>query len=152
MKKFITLIIVAIFATMAAKAETLSTRGVQFRTSIINFLHEEGYASAAVDEDAIKLKIEGKTYYIDIEDYNDNFYVSLNYYIDCEGDSAFKVLKACDVAEAAYKFLKVCRLSDGKTVKIIVPCFMTGMTTFRTMWGSMLYIVQHGRTKYLDNL
>ncbi len=152
MKKIFTLLALALcvaFTSQAADDATAAERNM--RSQIINYMHQEGYASAKVDTDGdIAFKIEGKSHYIEISEYADGMYVTLYYLIGAEGENTYKVLKGCDAANYSYKFVKVYRINDGKAVKFATPMYITSMSVFRQLFPNMVDIIQSSRKVFLE--
>ncbi|MDR1022788.1 MAG: hypothetical protein LBL94_05905 [Prevotellaceae bacterium] len=151
MKKLaLTLVGSCIFAGLFAQKD-LTTAQKSFQTSMVNFLREEGYSPSLDDDNWIKFKSEGKTYYITIGE-ESPFFVTLRAAgFTLQGENAFErtaSLLACNDLTMEFKSVKL--YCSDKSVSVHVEQFTRSSEDYKYVFARNLSVLTAAKNKFFE--
>ena len=152
MKKLLILTLVLLtFAGNSYAQKNLNSQQQQLRTSIMNFLRNDGYAPQIDEDGDISFKKEGSAYFVIIGENNESpMFVSLSKLFPY-GDGVTKGAILPYVAEInRYKMGKI--LIRDSYFEIRCELFLTSSSAFTSIFDKMMVVIDEARGELVNKL
>ncbi|MCM1378010.1 MAG: YbjN domain-containing protein [Clostridium sp.] len=150
MKKIL-FIIMAVIATIftSQASDELTGRGLTLRNNIQNYLRSQGYSPEIDSDGDIKFKYEGKSYYVSIEKYGDEFYVETYGVMGIEDTNRHNVLEAANTAQKSLKFVRI----NVSTTTVSYGCVqaISSVAQYERLFEDFIYICKTARERLIEN-
>lgn len=120
-KRFLMMVMLAVLLVAPVLADDYTPEQKAFRTNIMTFLKEEGFAPY-LDENSLTFKKEGQIYWINISD-GSPFYIEFHRSgLGCGEADKSVVLLACNHVNNTYKCAKVALKDDVVSIAVELYC------------------------------
>lgn len=145
-------------AAATGYAGELNSSQIAFRTSIVNYLRNEGFSPSIDNDGDIKFKKEGRTLYISIHDKESEFFnATVKMILDVDDPTstqqAFRLYKAANAVNNGKYFVKCSVLdSDGDYFIVLgVEVLVTTAAEYRTVLDRYISVVCNSVSDFNDN-
>lgn len=150
MKQLITAILLTFISVYGNAGNVTKNDIANFKQSIISVVKSEGFSPDIDSDGDISLKYQGETYWITVEPFDDNYYVSLWTYMNIEGNDINEVLRAADATMHDLKFLRMYTVT--RYIKIKCDWYCVTISDFKNMFMNALIAVSYGESKFMKKL
>lgn len=140
-KSLIALLVFAFCAEITISAQnTLNTKQLSIRNQIQSFLKNEGFQPIIDDDDDIKFKRQGDTYYVTVSHNDDDpFFVKLSKYYNYNETITRTKILLFNSGENDYKMCKVIPSNNYYVVKS--EMFLTTASSFTNVFYRIIQIM-----------
>ena len=118
----------------------------------LNYLKEEGYAPSLDEDGDIKFKVEGKLYFLFIDDEDEEFYklVFPNFWSVDDEPERDKIMHACVHAARTVKVVKVYTVRDNTWA--VIEMFLASTDDIGTIFPRSLRALQAGVQSFVEKM
>jgi len=140
MKKYLFTLIAMFMCTALSMSAEKTSKEQAFTNQVLSYLRTEGYAPSIDSDGDVKFKVQGDTYYVVVQEYDDGYYVKVEAFMNAEDANRRGVLEACNGTMASYKYVR-CWLSGGS---ICYECagFFSNLYQFKLMFSNYIDVLQ----------
>lgn len=129
MKKNILFMALAVIMTLPTTAGELTSEQKAFRSSIMSFLREEGFAPSIDEDNSLTFKKEGELYWIDIAE-SSPFYIEFHRSgLKCSDANKTIVLQSCNEANKKVKCVKA--IMGETSVSLVIELYCHSAEEFK---------------------
>ena len=125
------------FTATHMKAQ-LSSSQRSFANSLMSFLREEGFSPSLDEDDDIKFKKEGNTYWISISEEGPFYLRLIHGGLDCEEADPYTVMEACNYTNRKLKAGKAYYLDKNKSVSVVCEMFCSSVEDYKYVFYKQL--------------
>lgn len=142
------LLLLALFAALAAYAGDNTGKALTVRSGIKSYLQSQGYVPSIDSDNDITFKVEGRNYYITCDNYDDGVYVNFYSLLGTEGSPASAVRRAAAEAQKSLKYLRIDMYDNRIAMKVVG--YVDSSWEFTRMFSNYLDVLQTGRSRVLE--
>ncbi len=127
---------------------------LQRMQQISNYLAEEGFRPEIVEDTSLKLKYEGRLFWVDIDDDDETFYriVCANYWNIESPEELSWALLAANVSSRSYKFAKTYVNKANDNVWTAIDYFTKDLEAFLPSLPRMISIVKDSSDEFRKSM
>lgn len=140
-----------LLATLPMMAE-LTAKEREFRSQVQSHIRYEGYTPSIDSDGSIEFKYQGKTYWVDVTEYKNGFYVDIYTGIVIEDDQYAAAIIAANKSTREYKFLRAYLTSSNDAVYIKMGGYFMSISQFKDVFNSWLNVVSDERIAIYNSI
>lgn len=144
------LIASAAWVSVAAKPSDADVD--RYKASAMSFVREEGYMPTLDSDGDISFKREGNSYWVQVEAYEDGYYVTVMTLTGIEGSNLTKVRRAMDEAVRSIKFARQYTTTSEKSVVTSYSWYCTSIADFKKMFSDALLVVSTADARFIEKM
>lgn len=151
--KYLIVALFAAFTCLCGNAATASSEDVDnYIASIISYLKAEGYMPKIDSDGDVAFKHDGDSYWVQVSDYDDGYYVTVMTETSVKDRSLVKVRKAMDETARGLKFVRLYTHADESVVKVSCSWYCISVADFKRMFSNALTVVSTADSRFIKSI